>query len=126
MEEAHAVWKGLVKMKSQGITEYLVFGDSRMLIQAMITTPKSSNMKLSNLIKRIHFLSHSFQKIEFFHILRSLTLKKTENPIRKPSSTREIFFSTMRFKNPSSPKAHYFFSRSCGYQAQSLFDVHVF
>jgi hypothetical protein len=27
---------------------------------------------LSNPIKRIHFLSSSFQKIEFFHILRSL------------------------------------------------------
>jgi ribonuclease HI len=72
MAEAHALWKGLVQMKSQGITKAMVFGDSRLLIQAMITTPKSSNLKLTNLVKRIHLLSHSFQKIEFFHILRSL------------------------------------------------------
>jgi len=52
MAEAHALWKDLVQMKSQRMTEAMVFGDLHLLIQAMITTPKSSNLKLTNMVKR--------------------------------------------------------------------------
>jgi len=72
MAEAHAIWQGLKQFEMLGIDEVTIFGDSRMLIQALNTPDRIQNLKLTCLIKRIQLLSRSFRKIEFFHILRTL------------------------------------------------------
>ena len=62
----------ILQLKSLGVVEAVVFRDSRLLIQALITPTKVNNLKLARLLKRIQLLTRSFQKIKFFHILRIL------------------------------------------------------
>jgi hypothetical protein len=50
----------------------MVIGDSRILIQAMVTNTLPTQMNLRHILKKIMRLSRSFQKIDFFHVLRHL------------------------------------------------------
>jgi len=50
----------------------MVFGDSRLLISALVASSKPSNIRLCHLIKKIKGIANSFHMISFFHILRTL------------------------------------------------------
>jgi hypothetical protein len=50
----------------------MVIGDSKILIQAMVTNTLPNQMNLRQISKKILWLSHSFHKIDFFHVLRQL------------------------------------------------------
>jgi len=56
MAEAHVLWQDLLQLKSLGIEEAMVFGDSRLLIQALNTPIKINSLKLGRLMKRTQLL----------------------------------------------------------------------
>ena len=69
MAEAYGLWQGIKQRKANGVEKASIFGDSRLIIQAMKGASQSQNLRLARLIKRIKFVSKSFRRIEFFHIL---------------------------------------------------------
>ena len=56
----------------KGIEEANVFGDSRLLIQALSGASQSRILRLTRIIKGIKAFSKSFRRLEFFHVLREL------------------------------------------------------
>ena len=64
--------QGLRIACSKGITSLAVFGDSRMLIQALINQKRPSQLKLALIYQKIRQLSQSFHSITYYHILRGL------------------------------------------------------
>ena len=50
----------------------MVFGDSRLIIQALNRGSKDKNGRMVSMIKRIHAKAKMFRKVQFFHILREL------------------------------------------------------
>ena len=64
--------QGLRIACSKGISSLVVFGDSRMLIQALINQKRPTQLKLALIYQKIRQLSQSFQSISFYHILRGL------------------------------------------------------
>ena len=52
----------------------MVFGDSRLIIQAINGGRKGKNEQTARLIKRIRSKAKMFRKINFFHILRELNV----------------------------------------------------
>ena len=50
----------------------MVFGDSRLLIQAIIRKNRPSHIHLAQIYQKIRMLSKKFQTIRFFHVLRGL------------------------------------------------------
>jgi ribonuclease HI len=70
--EALALWQGIFQLKALGITDVLVFRDSRLIINAINSHSLPQNMRLRHLLQKIKNLIHFFHKIEFFHILRDL------------------------------------------------------
>ena len=65
MAEAYGLWQGLKQLKDKGVGEVIVFGDSRLIIQAMNGASHFRNLRLDRLIKRIKFISKSFRHIFF-------------------------------------------------------------
>ena len=70
MAEAYRLWKGMLKVK--GVEEAIVFGDSRLISEALNGASQSQNLRLARLIKRIKSLSKTFRCLESFHILREV------------------------------------------------------
>ena len=64
--------QGLRIALSKGIAKLSVFGDSRLLIQALIGKKRPSQLKLALIYQKIRLLSKKFQTIRFFHVLRGL------------------------------------------------------
>jgi len=54
------------------ITDAIFFGDSRLLIIALVTSSKPKKMKFIHLIKKIKGISTSFHKLDFYHISKNL------------------------------------------------------
>ena len=52
----------------------MVFGDSRLIIQALNGGSRGKNERTTRLIKRIRSKANTFRKINFFHILRNLNV----------------------------------------------------
>ena len=71
ISKALALWQGLLISKNQRISDITVLGDSRIIIQAMVENSLPNQMHLQHLIRKIHVLSLSFHKIDFFHILHN-------------------------------------------------------
>ena len=69
------LYQGMRIAKAKGIANLLVFGDSRLLIQAIVNQKRPTNMHLAQLTKRIRILCEYFHSIRFFHILRTLNCK---------------------------------------------------
>jgi ribonuclease HI len=69
MAEALVLWQGLRLAASKSIQNLVVFGDSRVIIQAMKTRRRPNNLKLSQLLRKLFLLLQKFQKINFYHIL---------------------------------------------------------
>ena len=72
MAEVYGLWQGIKQLKDKGVEEDIVFGDSRLIIQALNGASQSRNMRLDRMIRRAKSLTKSFRKVEFFHILREL------------------------------------------------------
>jgi ribonuclease HI len=64
--EALSLWKGLGQAQKLAINEITVIGDSRILIQALVTNSLPNQMKLRQIFQKILRLSKSFRKINFF------------------------------------------------------------
>ena len=75
MAEAYGLWQGLKQLEAKGIYEAIVFGYSRLIIQAMNGASQCQNLRLDILVKIIFSISKYFQHLEFFHILRELNSK---------------------------------------------------
>ena len=54
--------------------EVIVFGDSRLIIQALNEGNRSKNDRIARMIKRIRTMVKLFRKINIFHILRNLNV----------------------------------------------------
>ena len=52
----------------------MVFGDSRVIIQALNGERRGKNERTSRLINRIRSKAKMFRKVNFFHILRGLNV----------------------------------------------------
>ena len=50
----------------------MVFGDSRLIIQALNRGSKDKNERMVRMIKRIRAKAKMFRKVQFFHIFREL------------------------------------------------------
>jgi len=70
--EALALWQGLNLEINRNILSLSVFGDSRLIIQALLYPKTSHQVHLATIIKKIRLLLSKFNKISFFHILRNL------------------------------------------------------
>ena len=70
--EGLALWQGLCQARAHGISEIVVVEESRLIIQALMTNSLPTQLKLHQLIKKFQILSKSFNKIDYFHVLRSL------------------------------------------------------
>ena len=72
MAEVYGLWQGIKQLKGKGVEEATVYGDSRLIIQAMNGASQFHSLKLARMIKRIKFVSKTFRRLEYFHILRDL------------------------------------------------------
>eukprot|EP00253_Pinus_taeda_P007428 PITA_07428 len=70
--EALALWQGLNLALKRNILKLSVFGDSRLIIQALNLNTIPSQILLASIFKKIRLILPLFQKINFFHILRHL------------------------------------------------------
>ena len=70
--EAYGLWQGLKQLLVTKVEEVLVFGDSRIIIQAMNGGRNTDNNRIAGLIRRIRSISKLFRNIRFYHILRDL------------------------------------------------------
>ena len=52
----------------------MIFGDSRVIIQAMNDRKKCDNVRTARLIRRIRSKTKLLRKVYFFHILRGLNV----------------------------------------------------
>jgi len=66
------LWQGLKIARSKGMNQILVFGDSRILIKALIMKKAPHQIKLSHIYHKILHLSRYFQNIRYFHVHRVL------------------------------------------------------
>ena len=74
MVEAYGLWKGLKQLQKKGVDEVMVFGDSRLIIQALNGGRRGKNERIERMTNRIRSVVKMFRKIEFFHILRELNV----------------------------------------------------
>jgi ribonuclease HI len=66
--EALALWQGLSQAQIMNITDLNVFGDSRIIIQALSSKNLTSDTRLGQFLKKIKILMTTFQSIQLFHI----------------------------------------------------------
>lgn len=69
--EALALFQGLKILKDLNISEANVIGDSQIIINAMISNSPALDLKLARLISRIKGLENAFQKLNYYHVLRT-------------------------------------------------------
>jgi len=70
--ECYGLLQGLRIANTKGINALSVFGDSRMLIQALINKKRPDHLKLALLYRKIQMTCKKFHSIRFYHILRGL------------------------------------------------------
>jgi len=70
--EALALWQGLSQAIKGNFLSISVFGDSRIIIQALNTNKNPSQIQLSNTLRKIKLILPKFHKISFYHIPRNL------------------------------------------------------
>ena len=64
--EAYGIWQGLKQLKDKGVGKVMVFGDSRLIIQAMNGENHCKSVRLVRLIKRLISISKSFRQTKYF------------------------------------------------------------
>jgi ribonuclease HI len=70
--EFYALWQGLRQSLSLNIQNISVFGDSKLVVQAMRTKSSPSSLQMNRIYQKIMILASEFQTISFFHVLRHL------------------------------------------------------
>ena len=70
MAEALALWQGLKLAKNQGLKDIVVIKDSRLVIQTLNASNLPEDVKIRQMVKKIHSLRLSFQNLDAFHVLR--------------------------------------------------------
>jgi len=70
--EAYGSLQGLKQIQTLKVNKALIFGDSMLIIQAMIVPTQISDPKLVRILQRIKLLSYSFRSLQYFHILQEL------------------------------------------------------
>ena len=68
--EALALFQGLKQAKALGIKEIIVIRDSQSIIKTMVEKSVPSDFRFARVVARIKTLVKSFQRINFFHVLR--------------------------------------------------------
>ena len=68
------LWKGLRIALAKGIGNLSVFGDSQLLINALINKKSPSHIKLGQIFQKILHLSKDFQSIRYVHVLHVLIM----------------------------------------------------
>ena len=66
-----ALYEGLKILKDLNISEANVIGDSQIIINAMVSNSPASDLKLARLISRIKGMENDFQKLSYYHVLRT-------------------------------------------------------
>ena len=74
MAEAYGLWQGLKQRLVKGVDEVMVFGDSRVIIQAMNGGRRCDTIRTARLIRRIRSKTKLPRKVYFFHIFRGLNV----------------------------------------------------
>ena len=74
MAEAYGLWQGLKQLQKKGVDEVMVFGDSKVIIQALNGGRRGKNERTARLINIIRSKAKTFKKVNFFHILRGLNI----------------------------------------------------
>ena len=96
MVEVYGLWQGIKQLKEKGVEEAIVFEDSHLIIQALNGASQSRNLRLARLIKRIKFVSKTFRRLEFFHILHELNHLADHAPNKSMVlSKNEIFVNLL-------------------------------
>ena len=72
MAKSYGLWQGLKQLKDKGFDGAMVVGDSRLIIQAMSGASQCRNLRLARMLKIISFVSKTFRRLDFFHILHEL------------------------------------------------------
>jgi ribonuclease HI len=70
--EYYALWQGLQQALSLNIQTISVFGDSKLVVQAMRMKSSPSSLQMNQIYQKIRNLAGKFQAISFFHVLRHL------------------------------------------------------
>lgn len=70
--EGFTLWQGLNLAIKRNLLSISVFGDSRLIIQAMNSQNIPSQVQLAPILKKIRLLLSKFHKISFYHVLRKL------------------------------------------------------
>jgi ribonuclease HI len=93
--EALALWQGLNQALHLGITDLTVVGDSRLIIQVVITRNITSSCHLKQVMKCILALLPKFSDIGFYHVLRA------HNGIADQAANEVILLSkgSLKFNN---------------------------
>ena len=74
MAEAYGLWQGLKQLQKKGVDEIMVFGDSKVIIQALNGGRRGKNERTARLINRIRSKARTLRKVNFFHILRGINV----------------------------------------------------
>ena len=90
MAEALALWQGLKLAHERNLNSLVVFGDSKLILQSMISKTLSSNIFLAAIIKKILLVTTKFQVISFYHILRGLNGKADMEANRAASLDKNV------------------------------------
>lgn len=69
--KALALFQGLKLLKVLNVREANVTGDTQVIINTMVTHSKPMDIRLTRLIFRITDLGDSFEKLNFYHMLRA-------------------------------------------------------
>ena len=70
--EFYALWQGLRQAIRLNIWKISVFGDSRIVVQAIRTKYRPTSLPMKRIFQKKLILAGKFQSISFFHILRHL------------------------------------------------------
>jgi hypothetical protein len=71
-EEALTMLQGIRQEISSNVQNLVVFGDSRLLIQAIQTRKLPNQVNLNQVLRKIELLLYKFNSIHFFCVLRGL------------------------------------------------------
>ena len=74
MAEAYGLWQWLKQLQKKGVEDFMVFGDSRLVIQTLNGGGRGKNECIAILINRIRSKAILFRKVTFYHILRELNV----------------------------------------------------
>eukprot|EP00253_Pinus_taeda_P022123 PITA_22123 len=88
--EALALWQGLSQAIKGNFLSISVFGDSRIIIQALKSKKNPSQLHLSTILRKIRLILPKFHKISFYHIPRKLNsqadMEANQGVLRSKSS----------------------------------------